>query len=306
MRRADLVDLVVLGLIWGASYFFIKEALADFTPVALVATRLLLGAGTLVLIATIRRQSLAGWRRCWLALAVLGISNAILPFVLISYGELHISTGLAAILNATTPLFAAPIAHVWVASQDRMTVSKVVGILVGFVGVAVLMGVGIERVTTDVVLGGGAVLLSSVAYAFSSVFARDRLRGTPPLLGPLGQSGFGFLLLAPFALPVLPDHVPGRSAVASLLALGILGTGLAYLLYFRLIQNVGPTRAVLVTYLLPCTAVLWGIVLLHERPGPNVFLGLALVLTGISFTLGVVHGLRGVRILGAGRTPLTK
>ncbi len=304
MRRADLADLLLLGLMWGASFLFIKEALADFTPVTLVTVRLLLGVLTIAVIVAIGRHSLAGFQAKWPALALLGVSNAILPFVLISWGELYIPTGLAAILNATTPLFAAPIAHGWVGSQDRLTVPKGVGIVVGFVGVVVLLGVGRSSVTSEALLGGGAVLLASLAYAFSSVFARARLQAAPPLLAPIGQSGFGFLLLAPLALPVLPSHLPGLRAVASLLALGVLGTGVAYLLYFRLIRNVGPTRAVLVTYLLPCTAVFWGILLLHERPGPNVFVGLVLILTGISFTLGLVPRVRGGSILAAGRRPL--
>ncbi len=289
MRRADLADLLLLSLIWGASFLFIREALDDFDPVALVAVRLLLGMGALVVVVLLGRHRITGWRQKWPALAVLGLTAAALPFLLISYGELHISSGLAAILNATTPLFTAPIAHGWVGGADRLTPAKVIGIVIGFIGVAVLLGVGISNVTADTLWGGGAVLLASLAYAFSSVFNRDQLQGAPALLGPLGQSGFGFVILAPFAFRSLPNHLPSLHALVSLLALGVLGTGLAYLLYFRLIRNVGATRATLVTYLLPCTAVLWGALLLHEHPGPNTFLGLVLVLTGISFTLGFVR-----------------
>lgn len=119
------------------------------------------------------------------------------------------------------------------------------------------------------------------------MFARRQLLGRPPLLGPVGQSGFGALFLLPLTLTGLPHHPPGLKAVASLLALGILGTGFAYLLYFHLIRTTGATRAVLVTYLLPCTALLWGVLLLHERPGVNAFAGLGLILLGATLTLGI-------------------
>lgn len=295
MRRADVVDLVLLALIWGASFLFIREALDDFSPLALVAIRLGLGTLTLALVIAITRQSLDGWRSKWPALAVLGVSGAVLPFLLISYGELLIPTGLTAILNATTPLFTAPIAHLWVGGLDRLTPLKVFGIVLGFVGVAVLLGVGTAGVTGDTLLGGGAVLLASLSYAFASVWTRDRLQNSPRLLAPLGQTTFGFLYVAPLTLWALPDHLPRLTAAGSLVALGVLGTGLAYLLYFRLIRNVGATRATLVTYLLPCTAVIYGIVLLHERPEANTFVGLALVLTGISCTLGLLPRLRPFR-----------
>ncbi len=301
MRRADLLDLFLLGLLWGASFLFIKEALADFNPVALVALRLFLGAATLAAIVALGRLSLAGWRAKWPALAVLALINAVVPFLLISFGEVYIDSGLAGVLNATTPLFAAPVARVWLGRREGLTPVKVVGILIGFIGVAVLLGVGVSSLTPSALLGGGAVLAASMSYAVSSVFAHQHLEGTPPLLGPLGQSGFGVLFLAPPAIWLWPDHWPGVLPLGSLLALGIVGTGVAYLLYFRLIRNVGPTRAVLVTYLLPCTAVLWGVLLLHERVGWNTVAGLALVLVGITLTLGVARRLPGVRIGAAVR-----
>lgn len=288
MRRVDLADLILLALIWGASFLFIREALDDFSPLALVAIRLFLGTITLALVIAITRQRLDGWRSRWPALAVLGVAGAVAPFLLISFGELLIPTGLTAILNATTPLFTAPIAHLWVGGPDRLSWAKVFGILLGFGGVALLLGVGTTGMTSDTFVGGGAVLLASLSYAFASVWTRDRLQNTPPLLAPIGQTTFGFLYVAPLVVPTLPHHLPRWTAAGSLFALGVLGTGLAYLLYFRLIRNVGATRATLVTYLLPCTAVLYGIVLLHEHPGANTFVGLALVLTGISFTLGLL------------------
>jgi drug/metabolite transporter (DMT)-like permease len=287
MRRADVGILLLLSLIWGASFLFIKEALPDFSPAAVAGIRLLLGAVTLAPVVWLGKQSLEGWRDVWPALAVLAICNAVVPFVLINWGELYIATGLAAILNATTPLFTAPIAHVWAGARDRLTFGKLVGVAVGFLGVVVLLGVGEAAASRNALLGGGAVLIASLAYAFSSVFARRHLVGRPPLLGPVGQTVFGSLFLLPLTLTGLPHHPPGLKAVASLLALGILGTGFAYLLYFHLIRTTGATRAVLVTYLLPCTALLWGVLLLHERPGANAFAGLGLILLGVTLTLGL-------------------
>ena len=289
MRRRDLVDLLLLALIWGASFLFIKVGLRDFSVWDVVAIRLLLGAATLVLIVALGRYATAGWRQTIPILVLIGATGSAIPFLLITYGELHISSSLAAILNATTPFFAALISHSWLGSQDRLTLSKGLGIVIGFLGVAVLLGIGTSSLAGASLLGGGAVLLASLSYAVNLVIVRARLQGVPPMLPPLGQSVFATLLVAPFALATLPGHAVHLLPVLAVVGLGVLGTGIAYLFYFRLIRNVGPTRTSMVTYLLPCTALIYGVVLLHEAATANIVAGLALVLLGIGLTLGMVR-----------------
>jgi drug/metabolite transporter (DMT)-like permease len=289
LRRRDLVDLIVLALIWGASFLFIKVGLQDFAPVDVVGIRLFLGAVTMALIVAIGHFSIAGWQRRLPALLMVGVTGTAIPFALISWGELHVSSGLAAILNSTTPFFAAPIAHLWLGTQDRLTAAKVTGILVGFVGVVVLLGNGTAGATGASLLGGIAVLGASLSYGVNIVFVRRHLHDAPALLPPLGQTVMGTLVTAPFAIAALPHHQPQWLPVLSLVGLGVLGTGVAYLFYFRLIRHVGPTRTSMVTYLVPFTAVIYGIVLLHEPMAASVFAGLALILLGIGFTLGMVR-----------------
>lgn len=288
MRRRDLVDLILLALIWGGSFLFIKVGLQDFTPVGVVGVRLLLGALTMLLIVVVGRFSVAGWWRRLPELLLLGVTGTAVPFTLISWGELHISSGLAAILNSTTPFFAAPIAHLWLGRQDRLNMAKVIGILVGFVGVVILLGIGRANLTGASFLGGIAVLVASLSYAVNIVFIRRNLHDAPGLLPPLGQSIMGTVVVAPLALASLPHHQPHLLPVLSLVALGVLGTGVAYLFWFRLIRHVGPTRTSMVTYLVPFTAVVYGIVLLHESIAANIVAGLALILIGVGLTLGMI------------------
>ena len=172
MRRGDVVDLLLLALIWGASFLFIKVGLRDFSLWNVVGIRLLLGAVTLAVIVALGRYSLTGWRQTLPVLVVIGATGSAIPFLLITYGELHISSSLAAILNATTPFFAAPISHLWLGSHDRLTPSKLLGIVIGFLGVAVLLGIGTSSLAGASLLGGGAVLLASLSYALNLVIVR--------------------------------------------------------------------------------------------------------------------------------------
>lgn len=255
----------------------------------MVGIRLILGAATLAVIVIAGRLSIAGWQRTLPVLVLIGATGSAIPFLLITFGELHISSSLAAILNASTPFFAAPLSHVVLGRQDRLTLGKLLGIGVGFVGVAVLLGIGTSSLAGASVLGGAAVLLASLSYAVNLVIVRSRLHGVPPMLPPVGQTVSASLMLAPFALTALPRHPVHLLPVLSLLGLGVLGTGIAYLLFFRLIRHVGPTRTSMVTYLLPCTALIYGVVLLHELATANIVAGLALVLVGIGLTLGMIR-----------------
>jgi drug/metabolite transporter (DMT)-like permease len=294
-RVREYAALFGLALIWGASFLFIKIAVEEVSPGTLVVGRVASSLLTLFLIAAIHRGQLKGWRRfTWYSLLVGGV-NITAPYLLIGWGEVSIASGTASILNATTPLFTVLLAHWWRGSaHEGLTWRRLSGVLLGFVGVATLVGPGAFSLWQDKPLalaGEGAVLLAAALYAVGTLLSR-KYAEAGPLVGPIGSQAGAFLLVLPVALlwnP--PTRVPSVGAVGAILELGVLGLAIAYLLYFWLIRHVGPTRTSLVTYLLPCTALIWGAVLLHEQISWNALVGLALVLLGTMVTNGTLSTL---------------
>jgi drug/metabolite transporter (DMT)-like permease len=300
MKAREFGVLLLLAAIWGASFMFIKVILRDMGPLTLVALRMALGAGGLVVIYTLARRQAAGpdarpvrWRALLGPFVLAAILNAVIPYILISWGETAISSGDAAILNATTPLFTTIIGYLLGsrAGADRLPPVRALGVLIGFVGVAVL--VTGSRPTGPAVdpalgwLGHGAVLVAAASYAVAGLYARRAFAGLPTLVPAVGQNVAAALILIPPTLVVAPlTHVPPPEVILSLLALGLGGTALAYVLYFHLISTVGATRTLLVTYLLPVTALIYGALLLGEDVGAQAVVGLALVLVGIGISTG--------------------
>jgi drug/metabolite transporter (DMT)-like permease len=295
MRMREYAALFGLALIWGASFLFIKIAVSEVSPGTLVAGRLICALVTLGAIAALHRELLAGWRRfTWYSLLV-GAVNITAPYLLIGWGEVSIASGTASILNATTPLFAVPLAHWWRgAGHERLTWRRVGGVVLGFAGVAVLVGPeAFQFGQSDpwALAGEGAVLLAAACYAVGALLSR-RYTQAAPLVGPIGSQAGALLLVLPVAaLWSPPTQVPSVSAIGAIVMLGVPGLAIAYLLYFWLIRHVGPTRTTLVTYLLPCTALVWGALLLHEQISWNDVAGLALVLLGTMLTNGTLSGL---------------
>ncbi len=290
MTRSYLPLLVFLASLWGASYFFIKIAIDDLEPSAMMTLRLLLAAG--VLIGILVAQS--GWRR---ALAdartvgrrgiVLGFLNAALPFWLIAWGEKYVDSGIAAIANSTVPIFVALLA-IRLRPSERSSGLRLAGILVGLVGVGVLTGVHPEG-GWWAVAGTLAVVLSSVCYARANLFTQEHFARTAPLvLATVAITSAAFMIL-PFGLAQLPDHVPGWDAFAAVAALGILGTSLAYLVHYRLVTSFGSSRSSLVTYLIPAFALFYGAVFLDEPITLGAVLGLGLILGGVGLGSGLVR-----------------
>ncbi len=300
MRGREFAMLFTLGALWGASFLFIKVATLDgLSPFFIVALRLLLGTlGLLAIIAVTRSDlHLSEWKGGWRPFLIIGLLNAALPYVLLTWAENSISSGLASIINATTPLWTVLLANYW-PNGERFTSQKVIGVLIGLAGVALAAS---SNVSGEQKLWGVlAVVGMAVCYALSNQYIRTAFVGTPPLFPAIGQVAAGTLLVLPFALFNLPNHFPSLEATASLLALGLLGTAVAFFIYFWLIAHVGPTRTSTVTYLLPMYGLFYGALFLSEKGNFtwNVLLGLALVLLGIAVTGGVVptlvRRLRGV------------
>jgi drug/metabolite transporter (DMT)-like permease len=270
--------LVVLAAIWGASFMFIKVAVREVDPVALVWLRLVLAAAVLVpvVLVVVGRPALGEARRNAGRLTILGLVNSALPFVLISWAETRIDSGLTAILQAAAPLFS--VLLLALIGDERVTGSSLAGVLSAFVGVALLVGAH---------AGGGllaalAVILSALCYAAGGVFGARRLRHVDPLVVAAGSMVSAALVTAPFGLATLPSSLPGWKETASVVVLGVAGTGIAYILYFAILRGAGASRTILVTYLVPSVALAYGVLLLGEPFRAAAALGLALILGGVA------------------------
>lgn len=287
--------LFALALIWGASFMFIKVSVEEVSPATVVAGRLTASVITLGVIVAIRPRLVKGWYRYWRLGIITAIFNIIIPFLLISWGETHIASGTASILNATTPLFIVIFASWWIGpGHEALTAGRVLSVLVGFVGVAVTIGPSAIDVVghgTNGLIGEVAVLIAAASYGIGGLLSR-RFAGSAQLVGPISTQVPALLLsLVVAAVWSPPTHLPSLKVIGAIAILGALGTGVAYLLYFWLIYHVGPTRTSLVTYLLPCTALLWGALLLNESITWNAIAGLALVLLGTMLTNGTLTSL---------------
>jgi drug/metabolite transporter (DMT)-like permease len=276
-----------LAALWGASYLFIKVGVRDFAPTVLMTLRLLIGGLLLLgfLAATSGgREMVASVRGAWREGLVIGTINGALPFTLIAWGETHIDSGVAAIANASVPIFVALLA-IKVNPAERSGGLRLVGILVGLVGVGVLAGVHPEG-GGWAVLGTLAVVLASFSYAAGGLVGQRVLgRTTGPVLATASML-YGGLVLLPFALFQLPDHAPGWKPIAALLALAVLGTAIAQLILFRVLRLFGAARLSLVTYLIPVFALLYGSLILDEPLWPSMLVGLGLILGGVALGSG--------------------
>lgn len=282
--RGYVTLLLALSAIWGASYMFIKVGVRDFAPATLVDLRLALAATVLVVFVTLRGRA-RGMRRAIRPGAVVGIVGMALPFLLISWGETHIDSGIAGVANASVPIFVTLLALRF-APSERLQGLRLAGLAVGLTGVAVVSGIHPSGGTWAVV-GTLAVVLSSLCYAASALYVQRRLVVGGPELAA-ASTLCGAVVMLPFALGRIPDHV-GWKPLASVVVLGVVGTGIATLLANRLIGTQGPARAMLVNYMLPVFALLYGVSLLGEPLTVAEVLGLALILVGVTLASGVMR-----------------
>jgi drug/metabolite transporter (DMT)-like permease len=299
MSRRHLVMLVGLAALWGSSFMFIEIALRDLAPATVILLRIATGALTLAVYIRLAGHRLASLRPYARPLAVLGLVNTALPFFLIAWGQQYIDSGLAAILNASSPLFTAVFA-LSVDRSQRVTGLRLVGVLLGFAGVVLLVGFelsGGERA----VVGGLAVVAASACYGLGGLYAGRRFNGLPPAL-----VAFGTLVWATvFSLPLgaAQAEAPSWESLLAVLYLGLAATGAAYLLYFGLIAGAGASKAVLVTYLAPALALVYGAVLLDAQVTALALTGLALVLAGVALGTGVGRGGAARRQAAAAAAP---
>ena len=290
MTIRESAELLLLAALWGASFLFMRLGAAEFGPVALSALRV--GGATLVLLPLLAwyGQS-AALRSHWRAIAVVGVVNSALPFVLFGVAALAINAGLSSIFNATAPLWGALIAWAWLG--DRMARMRVAGLAIGFAGVLWLawdkasFKPGEHGVSAAVAIV--ACLAATLCYGFAANYAKRQLANVPPLAVATGSQLAATLALVLPAWVLWPAATPSVTAWSSVVGLALLCTALAYLLYFRLIAKLGAARAISVTFLLPLFGVLWGALFLGEAVTPAMGIGCAVILLGTAMTTGVLR-----------------
>lgn len=285
MSALEWTMLLALSVLWGGSFFFNGVAVRELPPFTIVACRVMLAAVTLLLVMRAMGVKMPTDRTTWTAFFAMGLLNNVIPFSLIVWGQAHVASGVASILNATTPLFTVLVAH-GLTQDEKLTGPRVFGIGIGFAGVAMLIGMDALQSLGVNVLAQLAVLAAAVSYAFAGVFGRRfRSLGITPIATATGQVTASSMLLFPLALLVeqpwtLP--LPSTATLSALVGIAVLSTALAYILYFRILATAGATNLLLVTFLIPVSAIVLGVWALDETILPKHLSGMALIGVGLA------------------------
>lgn len=297
MQRQDLIDYLLLAALWGLSFLFMRMAVPDFGPFSLMLIRCGIGAITLLFI-LLALGNLGDLRGNLGMACITGVLNSAIPFVLLAVAAFSISTGTLSILNATAPIWGAIVGYFWL--HERMTVSQLAGLVIGFFGVLILVqaapgDTGTSRST--VALAVAAALGATFAYGFAANFAKKYLSASNPLATAAGsQIGATLILLIP-GLWWWPAHNPGGDAWLAVILLGVFSTGVAYLLFFRLVKNIGPIRTITVTFAIPVFGMFFGYLILDEVINPAMLMGAVVVVIGCTLTIKLltIPALRNAR-----------
>jgi drug/metabolite transporter (DMT)-like permease len=286
MKTRDLIDLVALGLLWGASFLFMRIAGPEFGAFALVEVRVAIAAAVLLPMLLLRGQggALAG---NWRPLSILGVFNTALPFFLLTWATLYLTAGTSGILNATAPIFTAIVAWAWLG--EKLTISRSAGLLVGSVGVWLLVRDKIGDSMGDTTLAVIAALGGAFLYGVGGNFTRRYASHVKPLAIATGSQIAAALSLLPVAVLTWPESPVSLTAWTAAIVMGVFSTALAYILYFRLIANTGPTNAITVTYLIPLFAMLLGAAVIDEPITASMIVGCAVILLGTALATGLLR-----------------
>lgn len=284
-KNTATLELVLLAAIWGASFLFMRVGSPEFGPILFMTLRTLIASLFLLPIVFIKNQQ-SSFKNNWGKILFGSVFNTAIPFVLFGYATLSLSAGVTSILNATTPMFAAIIAFLWF--KDKLNFTSVIGLLVGFFGVYLLMFDKLATNSELVLLPTVAVLGATLCYGIGANFTKHYLQEIKPLVLATGTQITATLALIPFALFNMPTHLPSTDAINAVLLLGVLCTGIAYVIFFRLIANLGAAKAVSVTYLIPAFGLFWGYLFLSEQITTWIVLGFCCILIGVGLTTGVL------------------
>jgi drug/metabolite transporter (DMT)-like permease len=283
MSATDWLLLVTLSVLWGGSFFFTKIAVLELPPLTVALGRVAMAAGVLIVLARLTGVALPDRMAAWRPYVLLGLLINAVPFGLIFWGQTHIPSGLAAILNATTPLFTVLVAH-WATADEKLTPARLAGVAAGLAGVVVMIGPDLLSELGANELAQLACLGAAVSYAFAGVYGR-RFRDEPALRVAAGQLVASTFILAPVALVVDRPWTlapPSLTALAALVALATFSTAIGYLLYFRILARAGATNLLLVTFLIPVSAILLGTLLLGEQLAARHLAGMAAIAVGLA------------------------
>ncbi len=277
--------LVLLSILWGGSFFFNAVAIAELPVFTVVVSRLVIAALILWLVVIVTKAAVPRDRDIWVAFIVMGVLNNAIPFSLIVWGQSHIASGLASILNATTPLFSVVLAHLYVAGE-RITLARLAGIGAGLVGVVIMVVPDLTGGLLDDLAAQLACLAAALSYGVAGIYGRRfAKRGIAPLMTATGQVTGSSLVLVPAMLVLNTPwalSMPGMDVLAALIGVGVLSTALAYLLYFRILATAGATNLLLVTFLVPVSAILLGVIVLSETLHANEIAGMVCIALGLA------------------------
>ncbi len=286
MGPKEWILLVVLSIMWGGSFFFVEMAIKTMTPLTIVFCRVVVAALVLWVYVLATGKKIPKDPKIWEAFFIIGAINNAAPFSLITWGQTYIDSSLASILNATTPVFSVVLAH-FLTSDEYLTRNRVTGVVIAWAGVAVLIGIDALAGVGMEIAGQVAVLCAALLYAFSAIFGR-RFKTKDPAVVSAGMLTAAAVWMAPMAFifeqPLSLD--PTAETLVALLALAAVSTALAYIIYFHILSKAGATNILLVTFLVPVSAIFLGVVILGETPGWNAFAGMVLIFAGLIFIDG--------------------
>ena len=286
MKRSDLLRLFLLAAIWGASFLFFRVAAPVLGPLVTAESRALIGGLALLLYYRAIKVDLE-FKSHWRAYLIIGTLNSALPFSLFAFASMHLSASYSVILNASAPLWGAVFSAVWL--DERLTIRKLLGLVTGVAGVALVMRFGLPQPTPMLAWASGACILGTMCYAIAGIY----MRKYPVKLTSQGLAAGSLLGAAAVILPLVPlappAGMPTAAVILSILALSLLCSTVAFVIYFRLIADVGPTKALTVTFLMPAFGMLWGALLLDEKITWVMLAGCGLILVGTSVVFGILR-----------------
>ena len=282
MGRDAWIMLIVLSLVWGGSFFFAQVALRQIAPLTLVLARVGMAAIFLIIVVYVSGHRMPADAGSWRSYFIMGVLNNCIPFSLIFWGQLTIASGLAAIFNATTPLFTVVLAH-FLTRDEKLTIPRLFGVICGVAGVAIMIGPDLLGRLGGNIIAQLAVLAAAVSYGFAGIFGR-RFAAQPALVTAAGQLSASSMILLPavvYLTAITPQKMPDALTIAAVTALALLSTAMAYVLYFRILKAAGATNLLLVTFLIPVSAIALGVLVLDEQIKSTHIAGMAFIAAGL-------------------------
>jgi drug/metabolite transporter (DMT)-like permease len=285
MGKTEWIMLMALSVLWGGSFLFVGIAVSDIPPLTIVLVRVLLSAIALHVILKVMGYKFPTDKTILSAFLIMGLLNNAIPFSLIAYGQSHIASGLASILNATTPIFTVIVAH-FLTTDEKLTGRKIAGVLIGFFGVAVMIGIDALQALGIHIFAQIAILIATTSYAFAGIYGkRFQTLGVKPITVATGQVTASAFLMLPLVMFIDQPwnlDMPSLHSILALIALALLSTVLAYILFFEILARAGATNLLLVTFLIPPSAIILGVLVLNEAIQLNQMFGLALIILSLA------------------------